>query len=136
MGTWGTGLYANDTAADLRDDFKDVVRAPWDGERLLAWALERYPGANDPADEDYSSLRLALADLFWLYGIHHPPTMETALRIVAEGSDLAMMRTLGMSERDLKQRARVLGELATKWQMPNPRPRPRHTLLRPEPFPL
>jgi hypothetical protein len=136
VGAWGVGLYAHDTAADLRDDFKDVARAPWDGARLLTWALERYPSASSPADEDYTVVRLVLADLFWLYAIDHPPTMEAARRIIAEGHDLAAMRALGMSERDLKRRAGMLDALEARWQTPNPNPRPRRILAQPEPFVL
>jgi hypothetical protein len=136
MGAWGTSLYAHDTAADLRDDFKEVARAPWDGARLLAWALERYPSATTPTDEDYPIVRLVLADLFWLYAIDHPPTIEAGRRIIAEGQDLAAMRALGMSEQDLKRRASMLAGLAVKWRTPNPRPRPRRILAQPEPFVL
>ena len=136
MGAWGVGLYAHDTAADLRDDFKEVARAPWDGARLLAWALERYPSASTPADEEYTVVRLVLADLFWLCAIDHPPTMEAARRIVADGQDLAAMRALGMSERDLQRRAHMLDALAARWQIPNPKPRPRRILTQPEPFVL
>jgi hypothetical protein len=136
VGTWGTGLYADDYAADLRDDLMEMIRAPWDGDRLLAWALEHYPSGNDPTDDEFPKVRLVLADLFWLYGIEHPLTIETGLRIIAEGSDLAVKRRLEMSESNLRRRARVLDRLAAKWRTPNPRPRPRHILEQPEPFVL
>jgi hypothetical protein len=48
----------------LRDGFKGVVRAPWDGERLLSWATSTYPGLIDPTDDEYTDLHLVLADLF------------------------------------------------------------------------
>jgi hypothetical protein len=35
----GVGLYQSDDAADLRDDVRGLVRAPWDGDRLALWAL-------------------------------------------------------------------------------------------------
>jgi hypothetical protein len=71
-----------------------------------------------------------------LYAIDHPPTVEAARRIIAEGQDLAAMRALGMSEGDLKRRASMLDALAAKWQTPNPKPRPRRILAQPEPFVL
>ena len=128
MGTWGTGLYANDETADLRDDFKQVVRAPWDGERLIAWAAALYSDAID--------VRLALADLFWRYGIDHRPTTDAALAIVEHGADLAEKRDLGMGEQDIGRRAKVLDALAVRWRSPNPRPWSRKLLAEPEPFVL
>ena len=136
VGTWGIGLFANDTAADLRDDFRAVVRAPWKGERLLAWAVARCPSAADPADTDYPVLRLAIADLFWTYGIDHPETFSRAEQVIADGTDLAALRLLGMKPRDLDRRARLLAGLAERWRTSNPKPRPRRILAAPEPFVL
>jgi hypothetical protein len=45
MGTWGVGLYANDDAADLRDDFKEIARTNWNGARILEWVREEFPVA-------------------------------------------------------------------------------------------
>jgi hypothetical protein len=134
MGTWGTGLYSNDTAADLRDQFQAVARAPWDGARVLQYLLEKYPSGNNPKDEEYTDLRLAIADLFWQYGIDHPPSFRLAAEIVTKGADLAAKRTLGMSAADLKKRGKVLEELRAKWETANPKPRPRKMLKAPEPF--
>ncbi len=136
MGTWGTGLYANDTAADLRDDLRLAVRAPWDGEHLVQWVQGAYPGSADPTDTDYLDLRLALADLLWTYGIDHPETIDVARRIIDDGTDLAGKRALGMSEPDLRRRAKVLEGLAHRLATSNPAARPRRILERPEPWAL
>jgi hypothetical protein len=101
MGTWGVGLYQCDDAADLRVDVREVVRAPWDGDRLLAWALDTYPELVDPRQDGHTDLRLALADVFWSYGIEQPEIRDAALAIVANGTDLDAKRKLGMSDRDL-----------------------------------
>jgi hypothetical protein len=136
MGTWSGGLYGNDDASDLRDDLKDVLRAPWGGDRLVAWVVGAFPAAADPADTSYPDLRLALADQFWLYGIEHVETRDVALRIVEEGVDLDAKRALGMDERGLARRARLLAELTEKWRSPNPAPRKRRVLAEPERFVL
>jgi hypothetical protein len=127
MGTWGVGLYQCDDAADLRVDVREVVRAPWDGDRLRAWALEAYPDST-------TDLQLALADLFWSYGIEQSDVRDTALAVVDDGSDLAAKRRLGMSDRDLGRRAVILDELAAKWRSANPKPRNRRVLKAPQPF--
>jgi hypothetical protein len=126
MGTWGSGLYQCDDAADLRDEFREVVRAQWDGDRLRAWALETYP--------DEADVQLALADLFWSYAIEQRDVRDAALALVADGSDLESKRRLGMSDRDLKKRAVVLEELATRLRSANPKPRERRMLTAPQPF--
>jgi hypothetical protein len=113
-----------------------VIRAPWDGDKLHAWALANYPSAADPNDDEFSDLRLVLADLFWTYGIEHPPTIESAQRIIADGSDLAAKRAFGMGERDLRKRANVLDGLADKLRTDNPKPRARRILTKPERFVL
>jgi hypothetical protein len=136
MGTYGTGLYGNDTAMDLRDELRLVVRTPWDGQRLAAWAAGAYPAIADPADEQHSDVALALADQFWLYGIDHAPTFRRARDIVTGGTDLASKQALGMSGGDLRRRARTLEVVLAKWQQPNPRPRARRILSTPEPFVL
>jgi hypothetical protein len=129
VGTWGTGLYDNDDASDLRDDFKEMVRAPWDGDRLLGWARVQFP-------EEGTDVPLALADLFWTYGIDHAGVREDGLRIVADGVDLDAKRALGLDDRGLARRAKLLDSLAEKLQTPNPKPRARRMLAGPEPFVL
>jgi len=134
MGTWGVGLYQCDDASDLRDDFREVVRAPWDGDRLLSWALDTYPEAGEQRADGHADLRLALADLFWSYGIEQHDVREAAVALIEDGADLESKRRLGMSDRDLKKRAAVLGDLAAKLHSPNPTPRDRRVLAAPEPF--
>jgi hypothetical protein len=136
MGTWDIRLYGNDTAADLRDDFRSVVRAPWDGARLLEWALAKYPAAADPSDTDFTDLRLAFADLLWTYGIEHPPAFDLARAVITGGADLAAKRSLGMDDRALARRAKLLDGLRDRWAAPNPKPRARKILARPEAFVL
>jgi hypothetical protein len=128
VGTWGVGLYDNDDARDLRDDFREVVRAPWDGDRLLQWTLQEFPDSPD--------VRLSLADLFWLYGIDHAHVRDDAIRLVTSGADLDEKRTLGMTEPDLKRRAGLLQKHVEKWSAPNPKPRRRNMRKQAEPFVL
>src|SRR5262245_2142465 len=134
MGTWGVGLYDSDTARDLRDDLKRIVRAPWDGEELKAWAVARYGALADEGDSSHTDLNLVLADQFWIFGIEHGETTSLALDIVARGIDLESKRALGMGEKDIARRAKVLSDLAVKWARPNDKPRSRRILITPEPF--
>ena len=56
-----------------------------------------FPAAAHSGDSTYSDLRLALADLFWLYGIEHAGVRDDALRLVSSGADIETKRALGMS---------------------------------------
>jgi hypothetical protein len=134
VGTWGVALYSSDTARDLRDDLKRVVRAPWDADQIRVWAAENYGALDKPSDSDHTDLWLVLADRFWSYGIKHGETFERALEIIEGGADLESKLALGMGEKDLARRAKVLEELAAKWARPNERPSSRRVLSRPEPF--
>src|SRR5262245_13702511 len=136
MGTWGTGLYENDTACDIAGAFEYIVRAPWDGDRLLAWLLAEHSFATDPDDPEYPDARLVLADLFRQYGIEHAPRLGIAHEMVESGRALEEWRARSDSEPDIKRRAARLQRLARKWRTPRRRPRSRRTLERPERFVL
>jgi hypothetical protein len=136
MGSWAVTLYGSDTARDLRDDLKRIVRAPLDGEEIRAWALDKYPSLGSPAAPEHTDLCLVLADQYWTYGIKHAEVFRTASEIIAGGDDLAVKRELGLGEADLARRARVLSQLAAKWARPNPRPTVRRVRAKPEPFVL
>lgn len=134
VGSWGTGLYSSDLALDMREDFAQVVRAPWDGGQLRAWAKSAYPAFDDPDDDEHPEVLLVLGDLFWRYGIDDEPTAAAAMHIIASGTDLAVKRRLGMTDSDLRHRAKVLVDLGERLRTVNPKPRPRRVLRRPQPF--
>jgi hypothetical protein len=136
VGTWGVALYSSDVARDLRDDLKRVVRAPWGADEIRACVAGKYRALDDASDSDHTDLWLVMADRFWSYGIEHVETFKRAFEIVASGADLATKRALGMRERDLARRAKVLEALAAKWTQPNAKPANRRVLARPEPFVL
>jgi hypothetical protein len=134
VGTWGVGVYGSDTARDLRDDLKRVVRAPWGADEIRTWVADKYLALEDPADSDHTDVALVLADQFWSYGIAHGETFRRAFEIVSSGVDLECKRALGMGEKDLARRASVLSELAVKWARPNEKPMSRRVLAKPQPF--
>jgi hypothetical protein len=134
MGTWGPGLYSCDLASDLRDDFREIVRAPWDAERLIAYLTQRYPTAADPKNEEYPDFWLVVADQMWSYGIAHAATLERARELIRSGRDSNLKRALGLVASDLRKRERQLAELLARWETPNPKPKARKVLAKPEPF--
>ena len=70
MGVWGSSLYSDDFAMDLRSAISAVSRLPYDGDKLVDLLCESEPSAaNNPEDEDYSTFWLVVADQFTKRGI-------------------------------------------------------------------
>ncbi len=134
MGTWGTGLYDGDSAADLRDAFKEVAKLPIETDELVNRMSARFGIGQTPFEEDEVDLWLALADQLHRHGIDHAQTMRTAREIITGGHDLAAKRELEMSERDLKKRAKVLEQLLETWSKPHPKPKRVKKISGPEDF--
>lgn len=134
MGTWSVTLYGSDAASDIRDDVRELFRTPMDDAAVIAALSKTYPGLSDKNDEDHSDLWLVLADQFHSHGQPAPKVIATAAAIVDSGLDLKMKRTLGMTERDLTKRAKVLSELRAKWAKPHPKPVKRKVQAAPDAF--
>jgi len=114
MGAWGTGIFADDSAADLRDDYRkligDGVTGPQATDRLIAqWAPQRDP---DLAPVFW----LALALTQWSCGRLEERVKAEALRVIADGS--AIQPWAGGP--DERKRQAVLQGTKRKLQSPQP----------------
>jgi len=137
MGTWGTGLYSGDFAADLRAVIRAVARLPLDEDALVeAVCAAEKTAAENPADEDHAIFWLVLADQFEKRGIFSARARDTALAIIDGGRDAAMMEKLGMKPADLRKRAANLAELRARLLAQPTASKPRKTMTRPEPYVL
>ena len=134
MGSWGTGLYQNDTAADVKSVFADLSRRPIDTDALVAQVFGTFDCAQEPTREEDVDIWLALADQLHLYALDHPSTMDRARRLITQGEDLATKRDLGMSPRDLAKREKVLADVLERWAAPHPKPKKRKAPSSVEPF--
>ena len=134
MGAWGAGLYSNDFAMDLRPLISAIVRLPVPDSDIARIACEANPTvAEDTTDEEYTIFWLTLADQFAKKGVDCPRTRQRALDIIASGSDIAMMRQLGMAERDLRKRQKNLDALRSTIESAAAAPvKPRKTLKEPQ----
>lgn len=130
MGSWGTGLYQSDDAADLRSEIDEHLCLPLEPEEIVARLSAGR--ARPPVSAEDCIFWLVMADRLHAHGIALAEVSETARRVVAEGTDLAARRALGLGERDLVKRAAVLAKLAETWAVPRPRPK-RRRILAPEP---
>lgn len=128
MGTWGTGIYDDDFAADLKSSVALVCKVPSDGDRLTEILLEQHGVTSEREDE--TTFWLVVADQFERRGIECPGVFATALSIIESGADLSRLKDQGADESFLKERAVVLDALAAKLKAPRPF-RPRTTPRKP-----
>jgi hypothetical protein len=120
MGTWGTAIFSDDTAADTRDAFTDFVAqglTPVEAtDRLIA------ESADILADEDDAGVFwLALAATQWKLGRVVDSVRNSALDIIDSGADLRRWEENPKAE--VNQRKKHLDKLRT--QLLNPPPKPK-----------
>jgi hypothetical protein len=119
MGTLGAALYDDDSAADLKNTLALLCKVPGDGDYLLK-CLKQLHGDCDPTDGDAAFFWLVTADQFEKRGIACVEAVANALAVIDSGSDLANARDCGANEKFLKDRSRVLEELAARLKSPRP----------------
>lgn len=116
MGVWGTGIFQDDTASDLREDYKQLLGDRLSAADARARILESYKSSF--ADPDSSTVVwLALAAVQWQVGRLDPDTLDHALTIVDSGSNLALWN---VNPKDREKRQAVLEKLRVQLTSPQP----------------
>jgi hypothetical protein len=119
MGAWGTGLYSDDDACDVRDAFRDGIADGVPGKEVTDALLEEWAGlADDP--EMGAVLWLALADTQSRLGRLEPRVRERALAAIDEAHDL---RRWAEQPAHMRKRKAVLAQLRERLAGPQPLPR-------------
>lgn len=134
MGSWGTGLYQNDMAADVKMVFADLSRRPTDAATLAREVLERFDCAAGPEGEDGIDVWLAVADLLHQHGLEVPEVAAKARTLIEGGADARAKADLGMSDKDLAKRERAMSEVLARWAAPHPKPKKRKAAKAAEEF--
>jgi hypothetical protein len=120
MGSWGTAIFSNDVAADVRADWREGILDRIPPEELTAKLVNSYAAQADDPD-DCVVFWLALAAAQHETGRLGPDVRETALDILDRGGDVARWE-----EEDpglAKQRKQVLDRLRVKLAGPQPAPK-------------
>lgn len=116
MGTWSTGLFSDDTACDVRGEYRDLVGDGHSGPEATKILLREYKGElNDP--DTGPIIWLALAVTQWKCGRLEERVGQRALRIIDKGLDL---RRWEDDPKLLKKRSAVLAELRNMLVSPQP----------------
>lgn len=117
MGTWGVGLYQNDTSLDVKDQFEDMLKKGKTVEDITAQLLAEFSCLmGDPCEE--SSFWLALADTQWKWGMLQPHVKDQALLCIEKGEDLEQWQN--ENPKKGAKRKEVLDKLQIKLLSPQP----------------
>ncbi len=109
MGTWGTALFSDDLAADLRGEFRGLIGEGLSPIAAVDRMIEEHASAlADPEEE--TVFWLALAATQWKLGRLEARTLQNALRVIDSGRDLERWT----DPKDRKRREAVLGKLRTQ----------------------
>lgn len=120
MGSWGTAIFSDDVAADVRSDWREGILDGIPPQELTAKLVNSYAAQADDPD-DGVVFWLALAAAQHETGRLGPDVRETALEILDRGGDI-----IRWEEEDpglAKQRKQVLDRLRVKLAGPQPTPK-------------
>jgi len=115
MGAWGSGLYANDEASDLKELLKAILRLPLQMDELVDLIAREMD-----AGEEQLTFWLVLADQFEKRGLRHAATTERAISIIENQTDIAELSNLGMPKNDLTTRLRENQKMLKRLLSPRP----------------
>lgn len=120
MGAWGTAIFSDDTAADVRDAFTDFVAeglsASEATQRLVRESTEILED-----EDDAVVFWLALAGTQWKLGHLLDDVRDRAVAIIYAGDDLRRWEDNSRSE--VNQRKKHLAKLRAQLLSPQPRPK-------------
>lgn len=116
MSAWGTALFSDDAAADVREGYRDLIGDGFTGPQATDTLLKEWSDALADPDEA-SVFWLALASTQWQCGRLETRVHSKALKIIEEGTDLRRWRE---DSKLLKKRGAVLAKLQVQLTSPQP----------------
>ncbi|WP_109485572.1 DUF4259 domain-containing protein [Occallatibacter savannae] len=120
MGAWGTGIFQDDTACDVRDSYRDYLGEGMSGPEATARILKEL-GAGLMADRHEAGVVwMALAAAQWKKGRLEDETKAQALRVIESGTDLERWSA---GTKDYAKRKAALEKLREQLVSPQPESR-------------
>lgn len=117
MGAWGTSLYANDSASDIRGDYVDMLKRGKTNEEATKALIESNSDIMGDGEEE-PLFWFALADTQWNYGRLMPEVKEKALYFLENNSE--MERWSDSGEKRTKEWEKTLDKLKKKLNSSQP----------------
>lgn len=90
MGAWGTDLFDDDTALDMRADFEELLEDGYSVPEATARILEEYEEMYDDEEDQRADIYLILAALQMEQHELQPEIKARALEIIANGEGLEL----------------------------------------------
>ena len=117
MGAWGVGLYQDDVACDIKEEY--INRLKIMGQTNIEATEELIEGNEDYFydEEDGPVSWFALADTQWRYGRLLPEVKDIAIKLIKEEIDLERWKE---DEKQYEKRKEVLNKLMEKLNSPQP----------------
>lgn len=120
VGSWGTAIFSDDFAADIRGDWREAIVDGEDPAEVTRRLVDRYgQDGRDPDERIVFWLALAAAQMET--GRLDAAVRDRALALIDAGGDVARWREEG--EALARQRERVLRRLAEQLRGPQPKPK-------------
>ncbi|HEY2470596.1 MAG TPA: hypothetical protein VGI45_22570 [Terracidiphilus sp.] len=114
MGVWGTGIFQDDSACDIRDTYRDYLGQGMTGPKATERILADFKSLlADP--HETSVVWLALAAVQWKVGRLEPNILAQALQVIDSGSDL---NRWNVDAKDCAKRKAVLEKLRVQITSP------------------
>lgn len=117
MGTWGFGIYQNDTSLDVKDEFEELYNTGNSVLDITNKLVKDYESIMGDIDEE-PLFWLALADTQWNLGVLMSLVKDKALYWVEKDSGIFNCHSIDMSVKT--KRRKILDELQEKLLSPQP----------------
>ena len=114
MGVWGTAIFSDDTACDVRGEYRDLIGDGHSGPEATDILLKEWASERDK--HEWGVFWLALAATQWKYGRLEDRIRKQALQVINNGSDLERWENESLTQK----RKAVLEKLRSQLQSPQP----------------
>ena len=114
MGAWGTKLYQDDVACDVKEEYLNRLRVGYTNEEATKEVIEYNSDFINDID-DGPVFWLALADTQWKYGRLLPEVKEEAIKIIEQQTDLLKWKE---NKKQYQRRKEELEKLKEKLNTP------------------
>lgn len=124
MGTWGTGISSNDTFCDVYDDFFKYYNEGDEPQNILKKLISEYHETLS-INEDFTNFWFAIAKAQWECKSLDEKVFDKVKWIIEEDIDLNIWKNLDASDKDLKERKKVLNKFLNTLKTEKEKPKTR-----------